>query len=202
MTNHGAKRGRLRGCGLLIAVVMLGAIAAGCGSERELEVYWPAPAFQLFDQEGRPATLDDYRGTVWLASFVFTSCTDICPALTAHLIQVQRALDAEGLFERDVALVSFSVDPARDSPPVLKAYAEARGVDLATWSFLTGPDAELKAVITDGFKLGYQPIPGTDQIGHSGRLILVDRQGIIRALHDFRDSSVEAIVNDIRALAG
>ncbi len=202
MKNDGGKRRRLRGYVWLIAALLLGAIAVGCGPERELDVYWPAPAFQLFDQEGRPATLDDYRGTVWLASFVFTSCTDICPAVTAHLIQVQRALDAEGLFEKDVALVSFSVDPARDSPPLLKAYAEARSVDLATWRFLTGPDAELKAVITDGFKLGYQPIPGTDQISHSGRLILVDRDGIIRALHDFRDSSVEEIVSDIKALAG
>ena len=202
MKNDGAKRRRLGGYVWLIAALLLGAIAVGCSPERELEVYWPAPAFQLFDQDGRPVTLDDYRGTVWLASFVFTRCTDICPAVTAHLIQVQRALDAEGLFEKDVALVSFSVDPARDSPPLLKAYAEALSVDLATWSFLTGPDSELKAVITDGFKLGYQPIPGTDQIGHSGRLLLVDRDGIIRALHDFRDSTVEEIVSDIKALAG
>jgi protein SCO1 len=97
-----------------------------------------------------------------------------------------------------VHLVSFTVDPKNDTPPVLAEYAKVHGASPAMWSFLTGPVATLQTLDRDAFKLGN--VDGSLQ--HSTRFVLVDRQSRIRAYYDTSDpSSIPKLISDIRELA-
>jgi protein SCO1/2 len=113
---------------------------AGAVAERDV-----APAFALTDQDGRPLALADLRGKTILLDFIFTHCTGPCPILTGLQVDVQRALTPEQ--RAKTHFVSISLDPERDTPEVLRAYAKARGADLADWSFLTGPPDVIDAVL-------------------------------------------------------
>jgi protein SCO1/2 len=112
----------------------------GAVSERDA-----APAFQLTDQDGHPLSLADLRGKTVMLDFIFTHCTGPCPVLTGLQRDVQRALTPEQ--RARTHFVSITLDPERDKPEVLRAYAKARGADLGVWSFLTGPPEVVDAVV-------------------------------------------------------
>lgn len=105
----------------------------------------PAPDFDLIDQDGAPVSLASLRGQTLLIDFIYTQCPGPCPALTSQHVVLQRSLP-EDLRER-VRFVSISLDPANDTPAAMRAYAEARGADLARWSFLTGDPGAVAAVV-------------------------------------------------------
>ena len=120
-----------------------------------LPEYWDAPAFQLVDQAGRPFSADELRGSVWVADFVFTSCIDVCPAITARMARLADDFRRERVLGHGVRLVSFTVDPERDTPAVLRDYAAGFGeLPPGEWAFLTGvPGDSVRALIQRGFKL-------------------------------------------------
>ena len=88
----------------------------------------PAPEFKLTDQDGKPFALRDLRGKVAVVTFIFTTCSDTCPLLTAKLIGVQKRLGAD---QSKVFFTAITVDPLNDTPPVLKKYAQAHSADLS-----------------------------------------------------------------------
>ncbi|MCA9502356.1 MAG: SCO family protein [Myxococcales bacterium] len=96
-----------------------------------------APPFDLIDQAGRSVSLASLGDRVLLVDFIYTSCPGPCPVQTANQVALQRRLPER--LREDVHFVSITLDPEVDEPPALRRYAEARGADLATWSFLTGP---------------------------------------------------------------
>ena len=102
----------------------------------------PAPAFALTSQDGTPVALADFRGKVVAVTFIYTSCMDTCPVLTALMAYVQDKLGPD--FGKRIAFVSITVDPERDTPEVLKRYAETFGADLNGWAFLTGDPAAIR----------------------------------------------------------
>jgi protein SCO1/2 len=178
----------------------------------KLDDFGPAPAFRLTDQYGQPFGSEQLTGKVVLVNFIYTSCTDICPLLSEQMRMVQERLRDAGQLGSRATLVSFTVDSARDSPEALRTYAARFRADPEAWRFLTGPERELMAVIVDGFHVGVQPAPpnaladgqaanGGYEVLHSGRLVLIDRAGRIRAYYDTRDLDVDRVVQDIRALA-
>jgi protein SCO1/2 len=147
-------------------------------------------AFALVDQNGKPTTADTLRGKVWIAAFFFTHCPTICPRITRRM----RALQVEAKTRLpQLELVSFSVDPENDTPPVLLAYANRYSAELRNWSFLTGDLAVVKATVVDGFKLALdgKPDPGADNGGiiHGSHLVLVDRQLAIRGYYRTDDDA-------------
>jgi cytochrome oxidase Cu insertion factor (SCO1/SenC/PrrC family) len=156
----------------------------------------PVADFALVNQDGQTVTRADLQGKVWVASFLFTRCCTGCPQVSANLAQLQRDLaDQEG-----VILVSFSVDPEHDTPAVLKAYAEAHGADSRRWWLLTGERVPLYQFIQDSFHLGVEENQGAartpgNEVTHSTRLVLVDRQGRIRDYFEGRkvDEQGEAV---------
>jgi protein SCO1/2 len=150
-----------------------GTLAEGfAGARREAE---PAPDFVLVDQDGRRVSLADLRGKTLLLDFVYTHCPGPCPILTGTHVAVQRALAPE-LRER-VRFVSISLDPARDTPEALRAYASARGADLSGWSFLTGEEDTVADVLQ---RYGVGAKPGKDgEIDHLVITYLIDREGRI-----------------------
>jgi protein SCO1/2 len=99
-----------------------------------------APPFALTDQDGRSVSLESLRGKWLLLDFVYTTCPGPCPILTSKHVAVQKTLP--DVLRPMVHFVSISLDPVHDTPAKLRAYAEVRGADLSSWSFLTGaPDA-------------------------------------------------------------
>lgn len=146
---------------------------------KQLEV----PSFSLQSQRNETVANTSLAGKVWLADFIFTSCPGPCPILSAKMAAVQEHYAAES----ELKLVSFTVDPATDTPPVLANYATRFGAKDA-WIFLTGEPALVQRTIVDGFKQMLEQLPATPDrpanIMHSERWILVDRAGWIRAFPD------------------
>jgi protein SCO1 len=140
---RGPCSGRVRGG---IAVVVLALVLAaslpvrGAGGDKRLPVIGPAPPFALTSQDGKLVALADLHGQVVALAFIYTGCPDICPMLTQKMVDVQEALGAE--FGAKVVFISITLDPERDTPEVLKDYAQFWGAKPEGWSFLTGsPEA-------------------------------------------------------------
>lgn len=206
----------LGGLVLGLLVVFAGYRGLTLAQASTLPVFWDAPAFTLTDQLERPVSSDELRGKVVVANFIYTSCRDICPLLSVRMKALQERLREEQLLGRQVQLLSFTVDPERDTPAVLRAYAERHQADPLAWRFLTGPKDELVPLIVEGFRLGAQALPPeetgasghdeskepgeTYEVMHSGRFVLIDRQGRIRAYYDGRELDLDQVVTDIRGL--
>ena len=162
----------------------------------ELPVLYDAPSFTLTDQDGRPFSSDRLKGQVWVGALIFTNCPGVCPMMTQKMVKLQEAVPA-----KDVKLVAFSVDPERDTPAVLKQYAEQRGADAARWHLLTGDKAAIFETAA-GLKLSAQAATADTPIAHAEYFLLVDRQGRVRgAYHSKDDENVEQLAKDAAELA-
>ncbi len=140
----------------------------------------PLEDFTLTERGGKPISKADLRGKVWIASFVFTCCTTTCPQVTGTMARLQSELKDE----KDVRLVTFTVDPERDSPEKLEKYAQQRRADKERWLFLTGEEKALHRLLKEGFKVpvvrNENSKNASDDFDHSTRLVLVDKSGNIR----------------------
>lgn len=201
--------------GFLLAIVAV--IAAGAWSglrarqaeprngASALPVLGTVPEFVLTERSGRAVSKADLGGRPWVANFIFTSCGGVCPLLSSRMAELQRLLAARGL---EVRLVSFSVDPARDTPEVLRDYAARYGADEQGWLFLTGPRMELYGLIRNGFRLAVAERSPEEVarypdevITHSDRFVLVDAEGRIRAYYHGTDAEVVVrLLRDASAL--
>jgi protein SCO1/2 len=144
------------------------------------------PPFTLTERSGKPLASTDLAGQVWVANFIFTRCPDVCPALGARMALLQETLAAP---PDPVRFVSFSVDPATDTPPVLTTYAQRMGARDG-WYFVTGPRETLASLLKDGFKVAFADDgPPSAPITHSDRFVLVDRQQRIRGYYHGREAA-------------
>lgn len=162
-----------------------------------LQKFWTVPAFTLQNQDRQTLRQQDLLGQVWVASFIYTSCPDVCPLITRQMSVLRDALAASNLLGDSVRLVSFSVDPKRDSPSVLRHYAQDfNATNTQEWSFLTGKPAQMKVLLTEGFHLivesNVSSVSGRQsqhhsasdgEIAHSNRAMVIDRCGQVRAIH-------------------
>lgn len=154
-----------------------------------LTTHGEIPSFELTDQDGRAFSRARLNGKIWIADFVFTSCAGTCPQMTQKMAGLQATLPAE------IELVSFSVDPARDTPAILKRYGKQWGADFTRWHFLTGPEKEIGRLTKDGFRLSYAEGTDPDEpVIHSVRFVLIDKAGAIRGYYD---SSETALMNQL-----
>jgi protein SCO1/2 len=161
--------------------------------------YGSVPDFSLVERSGKKTGLAKLRGKIWIADFIYTNCADTCPLQTADMAKLQE----RWLPESDVELVSFSVDPERDTPRVLSRYADRFKADAKRWLFLTGNKKEIARLVEEGFRLAVAPAPhgNHDVIIHSPRFVLVDRQGQIRGYYDNRDSkAMQRLKDDVASL--
>jgi protein SCO1/2/putative membrane protein len=141
--------------------------------------------FALRERSDRIVQRSDLSGKVWVAAFIFTRCAGPCALVSQSMARLQQAL--AGLNE--VRLVTFTVDPEWDRPPVLRPYAERHGADPERWLFLTGERDEIYRLIRHDFHLGVDPTPDKDlkpgyEVEHSTRLVVVDGRGHIRGYFD------------------
>ncbi len=131
------------------------------------------PTFSLIDQSGRVVRAEELRGRALVVSFIFTTCVEACPIITAQLVRVQAQARAAGLASK-LRFVSISVDPVTDTPERLRAYAQAYGVDLTSWHFLTGSPEEVGRLMG---ALGVGTAPGKRGLAHDAPIIFVDPRG-------------------------
>jgi len=167
---------------------------AGCRKGPPLPVYWQIPAFQLTAQSGEPFDSNSLEGSIWVADFIYTTCPGPCPRMSAQMRGIQNAVESMP----DVKLVSFTVDPKKDTPAVLAAYATRYRAEPGHWFFLTGEQAALETLCRNGFKLG--DVDGT--LVHSTRFVLLDRHSRVRGFYSTsEDGAVPKLLHDIRTLA-
>ena len=184
----------------VLVIAMLGVVGTGLWAKFRpdpLPVLYAAPSFSLTDQDARPFGSEDLRGKTWVAAFIFTHCPGVCPQMTMNMSALQQAVP-----DRDVHLVSFSVDPERDTPAVLKEYARSFDADPARWHFLTGDGAKVFDVAA-GLKLTAAPAGkfGPD-IVHAEKLLLIDGEGRVRGAYDSKDEQeMKNLARDAAALA-
>jgi protein SCO1/2 len=167
------------------------------------------PAFTLTDQRGQPFGSRELAGKVWVADFIFTSCQAACPLLSERMAEVGKRARHLG---PDFHLVSISVDPERDTPERLAAYAARYGANPIAWSFLTGPEQAIQATVVDGFKVGAGKEraggaaadgggPGFWEIFHGEKLVLVDRQLRIRGYFDATPAGIDQLMEAVGRVA-
>ena len=165
---------------------------AGCArNEKPLPIYGQIAPFELTSEAGQPFTSKSLEGKVWVADFIFTTCSGPCPRMSSMMRQVQQAVTGMP----DVRLISFTVDPERDTPQALAAYATRYHAQPDRWRFLTGPRESLDRITRDDFKL-----PNVDgSLVHSTRFVLLDRQSRIRGYYGTEeDDPVAQLVRDIK----
>ncbi len=161
-----------------------------------LPTLWPVPSYRLVDQAGRTRTPDELRGSVWIADFIFTSCKSVCPVLSARMVQVQRAIQDPRL-----KFVSFSVDPERDTPEALRAYAARWAPDESRWTLLATTKESL-VDLAKGMKTFVERQPDPDATLHTTEMFLVDAQGRVRGLYGTDADAFPQLIPDARRLLG
>ncbi len=161
---------------LVLALIAGPARAHDAPHDQRLPVMGPAPDFTLTSQDGLTVSLGDFRGKVIAVTFIYTSCPDICPMLTANMARVQNRLGSA--FGPKIAFVSITVDPEHDTAQVLKQYAQDFGADLKGWTFLTGDPTIIRHL---ALSYGIFARAGTEgNVDHTFLTSLVDPDGILR----------------------
>ncbi|MFX3624998.1 MAG: SCO family protein [Ectobacillus sp.] len=182
---------------IVIAAVLL---LAACGNKIENPLNWKLQSFSYTDQNGDTFGLNDLKGKVWVADFVFTSCETVCPPMTANMTKLQQKLKEEGI--TDVEFVSFSVDPTVDTPAKLKEFMDKYDMDAAKWHFLTGySQGEINAFASKNFKTAVNKPASSTQVIHGTSLYIVDQNGIVvKNYSAIKDTPYEQIIRDIKTL--
>ncbi|MEK4025572.1 SCO family protein [Sporosarcina sp. FSL W7-1283] len=139
--------------------------------------------FTFIDQNGESYGTEQLAGTPWIADFIFTSCTTICPTLTSEMASLQKMLKEEGL---DVQFVSFSVDSEVDEPAVLKKYISNFTDDESDWHLLTGySQSELEAFAREEFQTFVLKHDSSNQVVHGTNFYLMDSESYILKEYNF-----------------
>jgi protein SCO1/2 len=193
----------LIGVGLLIGgLFSLGLLHPGPAAVLQGAVIDPpyaAPNFQLHDQFDRPVALNDFRGKVVALTFLYTSCSDTCPLITAKLNQAYGRLGADSA---RLAILAVTVDPAHDTVARVHDYSVAQGM-LQNWHFLVGPAAAVtpvwKAYGVAALAQPAAPATGLVTVEHSTPIYLIDPAGQARVVLD-QDFAPSDLVQDVRAL--
>jgi len=181
-----------------------------------LPTYMALPSLTLVDQEGNSFNLDQTRGSIVVLSPIYTHCPDVCLLTTANMRQIYDQIRQLGL-DNQVFFVSVSIDPQRDTPEVLKRFANSFKVDFDDWVFLTGSQEQIDTLaqtlgvyVERVYYIDKTPVPETAMslpvenipylVNHTDRIFLVDRTGNVRALPPGSRADVEETVRLIKTL--
>ena len=195
------KKALLIGGGVLLGIWMLGMLV--------LIVFRPvtvvprlglAPGYALVDQTGGRLTSEDLRGAIAVYTLGYSSCRTRCFPTDSILGEVQARLGEAELGDVPVRLVSLSIDPARDTPPVLDSLARAREADPSVWTFATGEPSALKTLIGTGFELYYAE-QDDGQIAYDPAFLIVDGNGLLRRKYRVGLPTADRLLNDLRLIA-
>ena len=168
-------------------------------NEDETKSMHTIPEFSFTNQDGKTITRRDFDNKVTVVDFFFTTCPGICKKLTSGLSQVQEA------FRKDdqVALLSHSVTPEKDSVPVLRAYAEEHGALSGKWQFVTGDRAAIYKIARTAYfadeDLGWKQDSST--FLHTENVLLIDKHHHIRGVYKGTIAlQIAELIGDIKKL--
>lgn len=184
---------------LLLSAFVL--ILAACGEKVETNMESEVADFEFTNQDGDSFSNEDLEGKWWVADFIFTNCETVCIPMTSNMVKLQQELDEESI--DNVELVSFSIEPDRDTPEVLSEYAEEYDADLSNWTFLTGYDFDtIQDLSIKSFSNMVEAAPeGEDQISHGSYFFLVNPDGeIIKNYSGTEADEMNQIASDIKNL--
>ena len=180
------------------AKALIGADSLALSANPRLAVIADAPDFALHDPTGKLVRLSDLRGKTVLVAFIYTTCTTTCPILSRQMAKLQGQLKRETLLPGRVMMYSVTVDPARDSAPVLARYASDLHADAAGWIFLRD-GAETLTPVLDAYREWTKAMPD-GEIDHPARVYLIDARGRIREIYSLAFFDPRQALIDIRTL--
>jgi protein SCO1/2 len=158
--------------------------------------YHVIPNYKLQTQSGDSLELDSLYSKIYVADFFFATCPGICPKLSNSLERVQEAF----VRDRNFRIVSFTVDPDKDSVQALRRYADIHNAIPGKWYFLRSSKEDIYGLARKGFFVTAKEDEdgGPEAFIHSEKLVLVDQVGNIRGYYSGVDSnSVSQLMGDI-----
>jgi protein SCO1/2 len=184
---------RVRSLVAFLAAALCAACLSGCVQAKpETGELSPADRYSLFhpgwtwvDEEGRPATFEQWRGTPLVISMVYTTCSTVCPRTIVKLRRVREAFLREG---KDAQFVLVTLDPSNDTPERLRNFKTSTNLP-GEWHLLTGPSSSVRE-LTD--MLDLHTLDDGSHIAHESRIVVFDHGGISRKSFrccDFVDAS-------------
>ncbi|MFJ7933860.1 SCO family protein [Sporosarcina sp. NPDC096371] len=182
---------------VLLAMLVLSACSGGFKADHEYEV----EPFEFTNQHNEQVSLEDLKGQVWLAQFVFTECTAACPPMMMNMVELEKQLGAEDV--EDYKIVSFSIDPEVDTPEAFQEYLDMYDVqDQSKWEMLTGFTQEkIIKFAMDSFKVIVADDPANDTVIHATYFQLVNQDGkVVKTYNGYAEVPYEQIVKDMKAL--
>ena len=195
-----------------IILILLSPLALSCEEEAKLPilgessvdpgtgmlVHYKAPKFQMKNQLNFVSERASYDGKVQVVDFFFTSCPTICPQMTTHLKLVEEAYAEDD----EVAIISYSIDPEKDTPQRLKAYAQEYDIDDSKWALLTGSQEEVLELAKDYKVRAFDDSTEEERnLIHDGTFVLIDGQHRIRGYYDGLDQlDTQRLIDDIAKL--
>jgi protein SCO1/2 len=189
----------------IIPAFIITLVISGCSSKPDVIHDLSNKNYTLVDSDGSVVNFPgDYRGKTVVIGFIYTHCPDICPMTTHNINLVKQELDKQGI--KDVAYVDISFDPHRDTPAVLKEYANVRGINTDQFHFLTGNENIIKSLLKD---CNIYALPGdTTIVGqdtsyffiHTDRISVMGPDGKIRAEYKGSTANRKELIKDINRI--
>jgi protein SCO1/2 len=167
-----------------------------------LDVGAEVPDAAFIDQTNTRRAFAEWRGTVTVLTFVYTSCPlpNFCPLMDQNFATLQGLLAEDANLRGKVKLVSISVDPQKDTPAVLAAHAAKRRADPAVWTWLTGDPATIDR-FAGRFGVGILRPADSPEINHNLRTVIVDRHGRVAAIYSGNEWTPGQLLTELRAVA-
>lgn len=162
-------------------------------------IYPKIPAFSYLNQDSVKITSESMKGKIWVANFFFTTCPSICPPMIS---QMKRLNILTQDLASEVQFMSFSIDPKKDQPSVLKAYIKNNGIQTKNWYFFTGDEAKTHALGVNHFMVHADKDPmAAGGFAHSDGMVLIDKEGYVRGIYRGTSTSeVDLLNKDLRKL--
>ncbi len=203
-------------------VILTGIVLLSCGADKETKalpyignydleyklvdgkevvdtVYPTISYFSFYNEDSIRVTSKELKGKVWIADFFFTTCSTICPRMTA---QMKRLNSMTEDISEHLQFISFSINPNYDGPSQLKKYKLHHGINAKNWIFLTGEEEETHRIGIEEFRIfAAQDNLAEDGYAHSEAFTLVDKEGFVRGVYNIQDpKQVDQMNKDIRKL--
>jgi len=155
------------------------------------------PAFEFVNQDSQAIDNEFLSDFIYVSDFFFVHCPTICPKVKKQMLKIYDKYEDESM----VKFVSHTIDPKRDTVGALKEYAEKLGVSHDKWYFLTGEKDEIYDIADDYFNIAIEDSSVPGGFDHSGKIILTDREGHVRAFCEGTDpESIPQFIKDVSTL--
>jgi len=191
---------------LLTALSVILLLSFSCKEKLPLDKDLTKKSYTLINQDSTEVIFpENIKGNITVMGFIYTNCPDICPMTTHNMYLTEKKLKEEGI--DGVKFVALSFDPDRDSPEVLKKFAEIRDLDFNSWTLLTGDRTTVNELLRRFDVKAIKTDESVDEEGnseysmmHTDRISLIDENGRLRKNYKGSTLNIEEIVKDIKAL--